>query len=312
MLSMTEKEKHHGPGDYQPDGIDGFSRSCRNVEPILHTRDGLPDRGDPGLPLPDALDAGDTGDFEGDFWDAVDSGLFGGIPEGLSMDDQDGEDDMGRALDSGAEPVFLPQGYSPDIGGSKEKVTRGLREYVDELTAEKRLVFRLLQNRIITATAKRTRPSHREEALRWIFSAERSNTIGFEDTCIALESRPWVVRLRVQLQFWFKDIRFAAPIPLSAMPLPSRLAEEAYGTAWDDGIWVARRIWEWPGVHFDELCQITGAPPVRQIREALDQLEENGIVVSGFDGLYWYCVGHSPLNRHGRPLAVSWASFWHV
>lgn len=311
MLLMTEGNNHDRTR--QPDGIHGVGAHQRVESPDeddFHAGARFPDNDGSGTDFSDALDAGDQGDFEGDYWDAVDSGIFGSLPDDLSLDDEDGPEYLGLARDSDPESLLLASRYSPNTGGEKGKVTREISAYIEDLNPEKRIVFRFLQKKLLTATAKNATQKDREAALIWIFGMEESDVIGFEDSCLALEARPWVVRLRVQLQFWFKNIRFTSQIPALAMPLPSRVAEEAYSSAMEDGIWVARRIWEWPGIQVEELQAFPGAPGIRAIQSAVDALEESGLLVAGFDGLYWYCVGHSPLNRFGRPLNVSWASFW--
>ncbi|MBU2854564.1 hypothetical protein HF928_11120 [Acidithiobacillus ferriphilus] len=256
------------------------------------------------------MDAGNAGDIEGDFWDAVDAGVFGHIPGDLSLDGEDGSDDSGCPSDFVSESVLFSQGHTSHLGRSEEKVTRVIREYVDELTPDRRLVFYHLQSRIALATTKRVTPARRESAVLWIFGAESREDISFADCCEVLGARPWIVRLRVQLQFWFRDMRFTTAIPALVTPLPARIVEEAFGASGEDGIWVVRRLWEWPGAGHEALCRITGAPAPLALRHALEHLEQSGIIVSGFDGLYWYCVGHSPLNRYGQPIPVSWASFW--
>lgn len=310
-MLLTKGENHDRTR--QPDGICDIGTHQYGGPPDqdgVHAGKRLSDDDGRRADFSDALDASDQGNFEGDFWEAVDSGIFGNLPDDVSMADEDGPEYLGFAQNSDTESLLLASRYSPNAGGSKGKVTREVNTFIEELSAEKRIVFQFLQKKLLTATAKKAAQKEREAALIWIFGVEDSDLIGFEDSCLALEARPWVVRLRVQLQFWFKNIRFTARIPALAMPLPARVAEESYSSAMDAGIWVARRIWECPGIQTEELQILPGAPGIREIQSAVDALEERGLLVSGFDGLYWYCVGHSPLNRFGRPLNVSWASFW--
>jgi len=242
MLLMTKGDNHDRT--HKPDGlhhIGAYQRVGSSDEDHFHAGARLPDDDGHRPDFSDAVDARDQGNFEGDFWEAVDSGIFGNLPDGVSLDDEDGPEYLGLALDSDTESLLLASRYSPHAGGSKGKVTREINSYIEELSAEKRVVFMFLQKKLLTATAKKATQKEREAALIWIFSTEETDVIGFEDCCLALESRPWVVRLRVQLQFWFKNIRFTAQIPALAMPLPARVAEEAYSTAMDAGIWVARR-----------------------------------------------------------------------
>lgn len=137
--------------------------------------------------------------------------------------------------------------------------------------------------------------------MRWVFSVGGTlEDASFDDCCIALQCRPWVLRLRVHLEFWRKDLRLQTKVPGLMVPLPHFVLEEGFSIAGDAGVNMLHRIWEWPGISAARLRDL----------DTVGELEEKGLVVSSYNGSFYYCVGRSPLNRYGRPRVQSWSSFW--
>ncbi|PKY11741.1 hypothetical protein B1757_02825 [Acidithiobacillus marinus] len=169
---------------------------------------------------------------------------------------------------------------------------------------EQIIIFRHLSTQIRMLFQVRCSMRKKAEILTWIFSAGTvMDHASFDDCCSALECRPWVMRLRIHLELWRKDVQLTERIKGLIVPVPERLLEESYALAGSQGSWLLHRVWEYPGISQEKLCRD------REDQKALELLDESGILIASYRR-FWYCVGRSPLNRAGLPRSQSWASFW--
>lgn len=166
------------------------------------------------------------------------------------------------------------------------------------------VVFRFLATQVRSIFLVRISMAKKARLLEWMFSADTLlENAAFEDCCNVLDCRPWVMRLRIHLEFWRKDVQLSEKIKGLIVPVPERILEEAYALAGDSGSWLLHRVWEFPGISSERLCRHSDD------RDALERLDEAGILLASYQH-FWYCVGHSPLTRAGLPRSQSWASFW--
>jgi hypothetical protein len=264
----------------------------------LVATDGFPDRiRDPG-DADSGLDTRNPRDIESDFWEAADSGLFGSLEDYLEVDGEAGEMDLAGAWSGAAESGLFAPGHTPHLTQA-----RFVTEYLEELDPTQIRVFHFLADHVLALFRKTGKK--KPKLLRWIFNVGGElEGVSFEDCCLALECRPWLMRLRIHLEFWVRDMRLDGKVPGFIVPLPGFVLEEGYACGQDAAVRLLHRIWEYPGVSTVELLRDAGD------RTALEMLEESGLIVSAYGGSYWYCVGRSPLNKSGRPRAQSWGSLW--
>lgn len=246
-----------------------------------------------------ALDTNNQGNFEGDYWQAVDSGVFGDLPDFNTLDGEEDQVDRAGALCSWEEPAFFLSQHSSHLAETKE-----VTALLEDLSPEQVVVFRFLATQVRSVFLVRTSMLKKARLLEWIFSAGTLlENAAFEDCCTALDCRPWVMRLRIHLEFWRKDVQLSEKIKGLIVPVPERILEETYALADASGSWLLHRVWEFPGISSERLCRNS------EDQASLERLEEAGILLASYQR-FWYCVGRSPLTRAGLPRSQSWASFW--
>lgn len=246
-----------------------------------------------------ALDADHQGDIEGGYWEAVDSGLFGDLSDYTAMAGEEEQVDRASSLCRGEEPAFFLSQHTSHITETKE-----VAALLQDLSPEQVVVFRFLATQIRSIFKKRNSAPMKIEVMEWMFTAgSLIEHAAFEDCCAALDCRPWVMRLRIHLEFWRKDMQLAEKIKGLIVPAPERLLEETYALAGASGSWLLHRVWEFPGISSERLCRN------QEDRNALDVLDDAGILLPSYQR-FWYCVGRSPNNRAGLPRSQSWSSFW--
>lgn len=245
------------------------------------------------------VDADHQGDIEGNYWEAVDSGLFGDLPDFSALAGEEDEVDCPSPLRPGEESAFFLSQHSSHI-----KETKEVASLLEDLSPEQAVIFRFLSTHIRSLFQTKGSAARKAEIMEWMFSADAMlEHAVFDDCCLALECRPWVVRLRIHLELWRKDIQLSERIRGLIVPVPERILEESYALAGSPASWLLHRVWEFPGIPHERLCRD------RDDEKALELLDEAGILIASYRR-FWYCVGRSPLNRNGMPRSQSWASFW--
>ena len=167
----------------------------------------------------------------------------------------------------------------------------------------------------IFSDGQKTRRAGKEkaESIQWMFCLDanaENEQPRFDDCCAVLHAESWMIRLRTHLEVWKRQVVFSNEIQGFVLPVPTAVVNMAYGCAGDYGIWVCRRLWQWPGMPVSQLIGHHGAPPEGILLDVLEKLSHKGIIVGDFSGHYYYCVGHSPVRPDGRIDQRSWIRLW--
>ncbi len=127
----------------------------------------------------------------------------------------------------------------------------------------------------------------RLEAIDWMFIPGQCDEEGldFEHVCMALESRPTVVRVRAVLQMWKAGVILSRPLPQQATALPLDLESEvAARVGFGLPVKIARIIWSWPSIHaFDIVDRFPG----EDVAGVLRRFDASGLVAAAHMRLYF-------------------------
>ena len=139
---------------------------------------------------------------------------------------------------------------------------------------------------------KGVKPDDRERALAWIFTPIE-DPVAFDTCCIALDARPERLQLRLMYEFFRNWVRFPAPLPFLAVPLPEDVTNQLLYVAGEAGVIIAATIWRWPGILEGTLFEeVSDRLNHDEARRALALIDETGVVQCYVDS--WYVTGKRP------------------
>lgn len=148
-------------------------------------------------------------------------------------------------------------------------------------------LFKTLKHAARDACNVNSDEQSRRRALRWMFvpGAENGDGVDFEHACIALQSRPNVVRVRAILQMYRAGVVLEDPLPIEATPLPQELESEVmarvgFGLPVD----LAHAIWSWPSISALDLMQKFEG---QDMGRALRALDAEGLIAASKMRLYF-------------------------
>lgn len=228
---------------------------------------------------------------EGDFWAAVDAGVFGGIDSVVGVPDLDAEDDLSVSLGPDQESrlakvASLSNARERRRRGSKEKIRR-IDEYDFEEGAE-RNAYILIRERMRATFMKSSKPKEVVDAIDWIFCGN-SEPITFNVCAEALGARPEMLRKRLMYEFYRKWIVFPFSFPFLAVPLPDEVGSVIFYEAGDNAVALAVLMWYWPGVSTEDLLASAVSKGLKVTQHDIDRLEATGMVARNYENWYVTC-----------------------
>nr|WP_157273810.1 hypothetical protein [Thiobacillus denitrificans] len=267
--------------------------TLNNGEEIADYEHGMGLPGDSGIgDDPDSPgDSGSAGSGEGDFWAAVDAGVFGDFEDIGRVPDLDAEDDISIALDTDQESRLA---QVAGISNARERRRRGGKETIrrfDEYDFEEgaeRNAFILIRDRMRATFTKGSKPKEVVEAIEWIFCGN-TDPIPFDMCSEALGARPIVLRKRLMYEFYRKWIVFPNSFPFLATPLPDDVGSVIFYEAGDNAVALAVLIWYWPGVSTEDLLSLAAEKGLRVTQHDIDRLEATGMVACNYENWYVTC-----------------------
>ena len=154
------------------------------------------------------------------------------------------------------------------------------------------------------------------EALRFFFGYSAAGRIDFETCCDVLECRADIFRLRLQYEFWLRDVVFTTPFTFETVPMPSVVSRELNYYPGALGKLLAIAAWRQPGIGHGELLALARDAQGREddafvgeVESALDFMEGK-YYMSHQHG--WYTTGRNPMRvrndyaaKHGRDWEVT-------
>lgn len=188
---------------------------------------------------------------------------------------------------------------------------RGRLETLSAITEEdfepgpERDSFRIIQaNKIALFGAKQ---SAMVSALEFFFSREDGEAVSFDLCCEVLGSRADVVRLRIQYEWFLRNVVFGTPFHFRATPLPRVLEGAVQIHGGTIGYCAAREAWVQPGILHGELvdlvCSFENCTR-DEVEASLARLEEEMLFAHEHG---WYVTGRNPLRmRRTFDAAKGW------
>lgn len=177
-------------------------------------------------------------------------------------------------------------------------------DFLDETERE---VFIKVKKAVRAACNVNTPRAERRKAVEWIFvpTAEDRDRLTFALCCRALGIRDYLLQVRLQYQFYSSCILFQEPLPFLAVTVPAVLASEILYHTGEDGLALAKSIWDCPGYRADVL-QRNHAGQVRNFLSTLLDLEERGYIAKHHG--FWFFTGRNPdLLSPNRRRGFSWS-----
>lgn len=153
----------------------------------------------------------------------------------------------------------------------------------EDFNPEERPIYRVLRSHMRELVGKNTSELVRVQRLRWLMMpvADRHG-VRFDDACVALYSRPIVVRTRALYQMWRNDIALDARLPPIHEPFPALLANEVSmraGLGVVPGVLeVCRAAWSLPGQPLEVVLADAIERGATNPSRAFAELEANGYV----------------------------------
>lgn len=232
-----------------------------------------------------------AGSGEGDFWAAVDAGVFGDLEDLGGLPDLGAEDDLSVALDTAQESRLAEVA---SLSNARERGRRRGKEAIRRIDEEdfeegaERNAFILIRDRMRATFMKRAKPTEVVEAINWIFCGN-DDPITFDVCAEALGARPQVLRKRLMYEFYRRWIVFPSSFPFLAVPLPDDVGSVIFYEAGDNAVALAVLIWYWPGVSTDDLLDSAVSRGLRVTQHDIDRLEATGMVARNYDNWYVTC-----------------------
>ncbi|HEX7324332.1 MAG TPA: hypothetical protein VF292_03120 [Rhodanobacteraceae bacterium] len=193
-----------------------------------------------------------------------------------------------------------------EVASAAENRERELEE-PDSLTPEivgndfdsraQRYLFHYLNRRVHEACNVDVPIRTRAAALEWCFvpgkRGEDKAGVEFDATCYALGCRPFVLRARIQHQFWRSGVVLSGPLPFAAVPLPESIGSEIEARV---GIDLPRRIvaaaWAYPSIPGEVLRAKFASVDAVKYRGWVDALMGAGYL--GIATARAYCITRNP------------------
>lgn len=155
-------------------------------------------------------------------------------------------------------------------------------------------------------------------ALQFFFGLPTDDRVCFDDCCEVLESRPDVVLLRLQYEFFLSGKVFTRPFPFLTRSVPQRLVGPISFAASRYGMHIAREVWVQPGITTEELTKKLRAElsvvDVGVLAKELSRLEDEYLLSHEFG---WYLTGRCPqrtfaafADRMHRLVATGGSVHW--
>lgn len=141
----------------------------------------------------------------------------------------------------------------------------------------------------------------RPDAIDFFFTnLDNGEDVTFRLCCDVLDTRADVLRLRITYEFWLRALQFTNPMPFETVPVPEVVVNEVYMLCGEDGIAVARAVWNWPGASIDmiiERCLHLGHLQ-KSIEHAITLMRDEYILSEIMGG--WYLTGRNPIMQSMR------------
>lgn len=164
-------------------------------------------------------------------------------------------------------------------------------------------IFVRLKRHIRDACNTNSKHDARLHALEWIFVPSHKDSLKFEfdQCCLALGSRPSVMRARTAHQLWKANILLSEPLPFLSHPPPLTLVSEIEakvgpGLPAD----LAREVWYWPSIPLTDLREKYKEAPLLKYQSALDGLLAEGYVAVAAGRAYFVSRNPSQLGKAAR------------
>lgn len=279
-----------------------MERKVANGRSEIYSGDSSPDtwgvdillahQGNTGLSLFEDHDPGDEGDADA----------------AGEVDDLFSEMDLPGPYDSLSAPVFEQGDSLPFIakqrkGARKEELKSVSLEDFEEGAQRWAAGTLIAAVRRYFATVER--PKECAEVARWIFGTPQGGA-SFDNCCHVNETRPDVLRMRIQFELWRRGKSAKAPFDF-AHELPAFLSNKALFTAGFAGVKVAKLLWMSPGIENEALRAELDAAGRRALEVMADMYMASPVETAPYR---WYLTGINPiLEEHDRRANADMSSY---
>lgn len=173
----------------------------------------------------------------------------------------------------------------------------------DDYGEEEAFVLKILTSQVREVCNVNTSWKKRKKAWDWCFNLEArdKNGITFKDACEALGGRPEVLQAKIHNQLYTAGIPFKEEVkPFWMAQMPEHYVSESIMAAWEDGLTVVQKLWQWPGIPMNILEE---SVDVEDCMETLNKLEKFGLVAWRFGCVF--LIGRA--DRTTQMRAFSWS-----
>lgn len=140
-------------------------------------------------------------------------------------------------------------------------------------------------------------PEKVADVAAWLF-ADSSDPASFTNCCEVNQTRPDVLRMRIQFELWRKGKRAKKAFQCANVQLPEFILQKVMVMTGTAGLSVANRLWRHPGIEADQLNETIS----KDERKALGALAEMYVASAVETAPYrWYLTGINPIQEaHDR------------